>query len=279
MHDDLTIVVLRQFPGPRWKVGGKQIGRKAETDRRAGDVTAAERVRGRLRYQLTVAHHPDPVGQVLHLVEIMRGKQHCGARVPQAGDHVPGIPPCVRVEASRGLVEEQQLRIADEGEGKVKPAQLPAGQRPDPGTALAPQAHLLDRYRRIPRTGVETGVKCDHLPHRQLGVVAARLQHDPDALAEAAPACTRIESEHPHRTGGALAVTLENLHGRGLASAVGPEKCIDLTAPDLEAHAVDRTQPTVILAQPLCNDGGRLTYRHTFHKTDNRQCPTQVTAT
>src|SRR5450759_4995220 len=83
-----------------------------------------------------------------------------------------------------------------------------------------------------------------------------------------APAGAWIESEHLHRPGGALAVTFEDLHDRRLASAVGPKKGVDLAPPNLETHPVDGTQPTVVLAQSLDHDGGRLAGRHTFHATD-----------
>ncbi len=265
MHGDVALGVFRQVPGASRKLGGGQRGRQAEADHRAGQITAAQRVRGQLLDQVTVAHHPDPVGQPLYLVEVMRGEQDGGPGLAQPGDHLPGIPPGVRVEAGRRLVEEQQLRVADQGKGEVQPAQLAAGQGADPGPSLAGQAHLLDGGRHVPRPGVEAGIERDHLPHRQLGVNATGLQHDPDALAEAAAARLRIESEHLHRTGGALAVAFEDLHGRRLASAIRPEERVDLATPDLEAHAVNGAQPTVVLAQPLHHDGWRLERRHTIH--------------
>src|ERR1035437_741792 len=81
------------------------------------------------------------------------------------------------------------------------------------------------------------------------------------------------------RASGALAVTFEDLHDRRLASAVGPKKGVDLAPPNLETHPVDGTQPTVVLAQSLDHDGGRLAGRHTFHATDHRSPPAQAPET
>ena len=187
----------------------------------------------------------------------------------QAGDHVPGVAAGVRVEPGGRLVQEQQFGVADQGQRQVQPAQLAPGQGPRPRPALAGQAHLLDSLRHVPRPGVEARVQGnDHLPHRQFGVDAARLQHDPDPLTETAPASAWVEPEHPHRAGRPLAVPLENLHRRGLASTIGPEQRVDLAAPDLKADAVHRTQPAVVLAQPLHHDGGRRGGLRTFHGAD-----------
>ena len=210
---------------------------------------------------MAVAHHPDPVGQVLYLVEIVRGEQHGGPGAAQASDHVPGLPPRVRVEPGSRLVEEQHLRVTDQGQRQIQPARLPPGQGPHPRPALSSQADLLDRLRHIPRPGIEAGEQGDHLPDRQLGVHAARLQHDPDPLAEVAIAGARIEPEHPDRTTRPPPVPFEYLHRRGLARPVRPEQGVDLAAPDLEAHAIHGAHLAVVLAEPLHHDGGHLAGR------------------
>ncbi len=55
-------------------------------------------------------------------------------------DHVPGLPAGRRVEARRGLIEEQQLRVAAERDRQVQPAPLAARQSPHPGHRPAPSA-------------------------------------------------------------------------------------------------------------------------------------------
>ena len=47
----------------------------------------------------------------------------------QAVDDVPGRAPRGRVEAGRGLVQEDQIGIADERETEVEPPPLPARER------------------------------------------------------------------------------------------------------------------------------------------------------
>ena len=64
-------------------------------------------------------------------------------------DQVPERPPGLRVEAGGRLVEEQQLGPADDAEGDVEPAALPAGQLPRAGPRLVLQADAT----RSPRRG------------------------------------------------------------------------------------------------------------------------------
>jgi len=51
-----------------------------------------------------------------------------------------------------------------------------------------------------------------------------------------------VHAKHPHLAGGSPAVALEDLDGRRLAGAVGPEEGEDLSAPDAQvdgAHGLE----------------------------------------
>ena len=59
------------------------------------------------------------VGQELRLVHVVRGEQHRLAQFGQVFHDLPGLAPGRGVEAGRGLVQEKQLRVADEGNAYV----------------------------------------------------------------------------------------------------------------------------------------------------------------
>src|ERR1700676_870225 len=66
------------------------------------------------------------VGQLLRLVEVVRGQQDGLAQLAQAPHRLPGGVARGGVEAGRGLVQEDQLGIANQREGEIQPPQLPA---------------------------------------------------------------------------------------------------------------------------------------------------------
>ena len=63
----------------------------------------------------------DPVGELVGLVEVLRGQQHRRALGDERADDVPHLVAPARVEAGRRLVEEQQLRGDDDARGDVEP--------------------------------------------------------------------------------------------------------------------------------------------------------------
>jgi hypothetical protein len=66
----------------------------------------------------------------------MSGQEDRLAQRPEAGHHLPGPAPGGGVEARGRLVQEQQLGIADQRQGDVEPAVLPARQVADPVVGL-----------------------------------------------------------------------------------------------------------------------------------------------
>ena len=98
-------------------------------------------------------------------------------------DHLPRLAPRRRVETGRRLVEEQQLRIGDQSKGHVEPTLLATRQRLDPRRRLLAEADDVDHVGDGERVTVVAGVHGQHLGHREVGIDAAFLQHDADALA------------------------------------------------------------------------------------------------
>ena len=169
--------------------------------------------------------------------------------IAKARDHLPRAPPGSRVEARRRLVEEEQFRVADQRKAHVEPALLPAGQPGHAVVGLLREPDQLDRLVHPARRVVVAGEELDRLAHSELRVHAAVLEHDPDPLAPLLAGIRRVDAEHRHLPGAALAVALENLDGRRLACAVRTQEGEDLAAGDLEIDAPDRLEVAIGLAQ------------------------------
>ena len=71
----------------------------------------------------------DPVGELLGLVEVLRGEQHRGALAGELLDGLPHLDPRLRVEPGGRLVEEDHRRVADQAHRDVEAAAHAARSR------------------------------------------------------------------------------------------------------------------------------------------------------
>ena len=140
----------------------------------------------------------------------------------QRADQLPELAPGLRVEAGRRLVQEEQLRPADDAERDVEPALLAAGER----VGARAGASRLRPTRSITASGssavrVVAGEVPDHLVDRQLVELAGALQHDADPGPPGAR--RRRPDRRPARSTSPpsrVPVALQDLHRGGLAGAV-----------------------------------------------------------
>ena len=118
----------------------------------------AELARGALGQDAAVLDDRHAVGQCLRLVEVVRGEQDRLAEVAQRAHDVPGVAPRGGVEAGRRLVEEDQLRVADQRQREVQPPPLAAAERARalPGDRPPRPARAIDLARRRAARGTAT---------------------------------------------------------------------------------------------------------------------------
>jgi len=217
--------------------GRREAVREREADGGGVRGPAADRGRRAGRHDLPCGQDHDPVGQRLGFVHVVRGQEDRLAEVAETGDHLPGGVPGGGVEPRGGLVQEDQLGVADQGQGHVETAQLTAGQ---PVTAVIGLVGQPDEFQRPPdgqRPRVVPGVHGQALPDGEPRLRRRLLQHHADPGPPARPGVGRVGSEHLHLAAGSLAEPLEDLDGGGLARAVGPEEGQNLTAGDIEVNA------------------------------------------
>ena len=197
------------------------------------------------------AEHRDAVGELLGLVEVVRGQQDRRAERAQVADRLPGGAARAGVEAGRRLVEEDQLGVADEREPEVEPALLPARERAAAGAGLLGQADDLDDLVHVARALVVAAEDLEALADGQVRVERRGLEDDTDA-ARATPsgACAGSSAEHLDLAAVALAVALEDLDRGRLAGAVRAEQAEHLAGADLEVDPAEGLVGAVALPEP-----------------------------
>src|SRR5207302_11211448 len=75
----------------------------------------------------TTIDDDDPLGQLVCLFEVVRGQQYRLALLGKVANALQKKPSGLDVHADGGLVEEDHLRIAGNGEGEVEPLALASG--------------------------------------------------------------------------------------------------------------------------------------------------------
>ncbi len=183
--------------------------------------------------------------------------------VAQRANRLPGRAASLRVEARGGLVEEDQLGIADQGEPEIEPAQLPAGELAAANVGAIAQPREVEHLVHGAGGGVEAGPVRERLARCDVAVDPARLEHYPDPPAQRDLSARGIVAEHGDLALGARTVPLEDLDRRGLARAVRPEQAEDLAAVDRHVDPTQRLEVAVALAQPADLDRGSGCYQCT----------------
>jgi hypothetical protein len=223
--------------GPRLAIAANVLGRAGRHDPTGGDDRHA-------------------IGQRLGLIHVVGGEEDGLAQVAQAADHVPGLPPGRGVEAGGRLIQEEQLGIADQGQGHVEAPLLPTRERRGAGVGLLAQPDQVHRLVDVPGGGVVAGVLLHRLARRQLGDQTGLLEDEAHAVPPCPVRPLRVDAEHAHLPRVARPVALEDLDGGGLAGAIRAQEGEDLARADLEIDPPHRLQAVVGLAQALDADHG-----------------------
>ena len=130
------------------------MGGEREVDLGRRGVAPADLGRGAEGDDAPVDHHGDAVGQRLGLVHEVGGEEDRLAQRAEVLDRRPRLAAGRRVEAGGRLVEEEQVGVADEGEGEVQAAPLAAREQLD---ALGSPCRPGPRARRARRPGGGAG--------------------------------------------------------------------------------------------------------------------------
>src|SRR5689334_21645719 len=196
----------------------------------------------------------DAIAEPLGLVHIVGREQDRAARGLELLDEVPDLAARLWIEPRRRLVEEEQIRVADDRAGDGQSLLLPAGQLTNPAVTLLVELDesndVVDRSARR----IEAAKQSHRFGDRQLLRELRFLQLDAEALAKLAVVARPAPAEHDDITlvGGVEA--LADLDRRRLAGAVRPEQAETFAGRDLEVQSIDGDDVRVALAEAVHRD-------------------------
>ena len=202
-------------------------------------------------------HDGDAVAEALRFFHVMRREQHRAAGGTELPDDLPELAPRLWIETGRRLIEEQQVRLADERTGNRQPLLLSARQcddaRPPFFFELDERQHLVDRV----RVTVERAEHGECLLDGELVGELRFLELNAQALAERA-SCGAFTPGRAKNLDVAAVLecqSLEDFDGRGLACPVRAQQAEALAARDGEVDAGNRDDVAEALEQRATADG------------------------
>ena len=202
------------------------------------------------RDDLTAIEDRQVVAQDLGLVHVVSRDQHRAAARAEGLDDVPQAPTRGGVQTRRGFVQEQQVRIPDQGTSQGQTLPLPTGKLIDLGVALFLQSHEVQHFIKPAPALVEAAEQPHGFEHRRLVPHLGVLQLHADALAYRVV----VARSPAHAQQLDLAVigvdqALEHLDRGRFAGPVGAQQAEHLPAGKLKVDAVDRGQVAKALDQ------------------------------
>ena len=205
----------------------------------------------------------DPVGELVGLVEVLRGQQDRAALLHQLADRGPHLAAGARVEAGGRLVEEDQRGPGDQAGRQVEPATHAAGELGDLLGRRPPRARTASAGPARSR-GPRGGSSPWRRPKSIRFSVAVRFSST-EAYCPVTPRSWRttcglrayVDAEDARVTVVDREQRGEHLEHGGLAGAVGSQDAEHLAPVHGQVDAVDGALLAEVLDQAVRLDGGR----------------------
>src|SRR5208283_779731 len=192
-----------------------------------------------------------PVGEPLHLVELVTREDHAHAAGPQGDDDVAHRYAARRIHSCGRLVQEGHAGLPDECQRQREPLLFSARQALVRRSRNGSQSDQIDELVRIAGVLVIGGEE----PDRPLGahdrVDAAALEQDADSSRELGVIRPGVEAENAYAAGIGSPEALERLYRRGLSGSVGAQESDDLAEIRVEGDLVDRDEAPVANYQAI----------------------------
>ena len=181
--------------------------REPELGHLARRVLVDQLARRALGDDLRLVHDDEPVAQLLGLVHVVGRQDERHAPLLEPVQPLPEQVARLRVEAGRGLVEEQDRGLVDQRAGDRQPPLHAARQRLDlvvrPLGQLGELEQLVAAARGLrPRHAEVAAVDHEVVVDRELRVQRVLLGHDAQPAADPRAVGVRVEVEDPERARG-----------------------------------------------------------------------------
>ena len=194
--------------------------------------------------EAAVIHDGDAVAEALGLVHVMGGEDDGAAGALQVIHEVPEMPASLRIEAGGGLVEEQQLGIADQRAGHGQALLLAAGKRAHAGIAFFFELGSGDDFVHRDAAMEKAAEKAEGFENRELFRELRFLELNADALAQIGGMVTPVSAEKNDLAGIGSSQAFADFDGGGFACAVGAEQA------EAFAGVTSRSRPSTATTSP-----------------------------
>jgi hypothetical protein len=196
----------------------------------------------------------DPVADALDLGQQMRVQDHGRSPIARRTDDRADVGATDRIERRRRLVQEDQLRLAEERDAETEPLLHALREVVDGIVGAVGEADLVERLggggRPLARGHAgKFGVECQDLACPEPGLVAEQFRQVADAGAGRAIANRGAEDLAGPARG--AHEPQDELDRRGLARPVRSEQAHQLAAADSQAQGVERGRPAVSLGDAV----------------------------
>src|SRR5690606_36033190 len=197
------------------------------------------------------------VGDRLDLTQEVGGQQHGAARVGEGPQHRAHPADAGRVEPVGRLVEDEHLRLAEEGVGQAQPLAHPQGVRPgaSPGLRRGEPDQVEHRLHAGGGQSHEAGGEGEDLPAAASRVLRGGVQQHTDPAARVGELGER-HAQDGAAAGGRGGQPGEHAHRRRLPGPVRAEEAGDAPGTGGEGDGVDDETVAVPFRQVLGCDHG-----------------------
>ncbi len=204
------------------------------------------------RREVAVREDTDPVTHRLDLREEVTGEEHRRAGLGLGLYQVAHLRHPLGVEATGGLVEHEQVGVADqrrrERQALAHSLRVLPG-RPAPG--LAVESDPVEQPLHVGLALFDPRGVLDVLAGRQPVVGLERLGQHTDPLADPSGFRLDVVTQHGRRPGVRVQKTQQHVDRRRLPGAVWPQKAEDLAALDGQIEPVDRGEVAKLLCESV----------------------------
>ena len=200
------------------------------------------------------------------------------AERPELAEELAQLHAGARVEAGCRLIEEQDLRIVDQGVRQAQPLLHPAREGLDVVVAAVGEVDQLQEVADRPpslrrRQPVAAPEEVQVLPDLHVVVDPEHVRHEPEDASDLVGVPRDRPAGDLGDTGRGLQERGEDPERRRLAGAVRPDEAEDLAGLDVEVHAGDGDGGRVSLDEALgADDGAHSTVPRIDRLTLNPTC-------
>ena len=229
--------------------------------------------RGIQAEQMAVIDDGNLIAQLLGLVHVVGGEHHRLALRLDRLDALPEVVARLGIEPRGGLVQKQQLGVAEQGQRQQQPLPLTAGELAAVPIDEFSQRTQLDELGLGQGGRVEAGEQPQGIAHRQEILQRRVLELDADARAVVGTAGGSVEQDLAAVRG---EDPLQQLDGGGLARPVRAEQAETAAGGNGKAEPVHRLDAGEVLDEiDDFNDGshGRSPSRSHDYIQKRRRCP------